>query len=145
MLWHAPRKGPFKGEDRYFSGLDFIAQLTLHIPPKGKHLVRRYGIYSSRARGTWKKRPALMTRASEQWYGWADSSAPIQAEEVETAEVGSNTSRKAWAKLLAKLYEIDVLCCPKCGGSMSVLAVIRDPQSIREIIACVDSKGRGPP
>ena len=41
VLWHAPRKGPFKGEDRYFSGLDFIAQLTLHIPPKGKHLVRR--------------------------------------------------------------------------------------------------------
>jgi hypothetical protein len=41
VLWHAPRKGPFKGADRYFSGLDFIEQLTLHIPPKGKHLVRR--------------------------------------------------------------------------------------------------------
>jgi len=39
VLWHAPSKGPFNGEDRYFSGLDLIAQLTLHIPPKGKHLV----------------------------------------------------------------------------------------------------------
>jgi SAM-dependent methyltransferase len=41
VLWRAPRKGPFKGEDRYFAGLDFIAQLTLHIPPKGNHLVRK--------------------------------------------------------------------------------------------------------
>src|SRR3989304_3117470 len=29
VLWHAPKKGLFRGEDRYFSGLDFIAQLTL--------------------------------------------------------------------------------------------------------------------
>jgi len=29
VLWHAPRKGPFKGEDRYFSGLDLIAHSLL--------------------------------------------------------------------------------------------------------------------
>ena len=156
VLWHAPRKGLFKGEDRYFSGLDFIAQLTLRIPPKGKHLVRRFGVYSSRARGTWKKRPALRTRAAEQWYGWDDSIAPVQAEAGETVAVTKRASRKAWARLLAKVYEIDVLQCPQCGGRMSVIAVIRDPQStqhstslsagsIREIINCMDPKGRGPP
>jgi hypothetical protein len=51
VLWHGPKRGHFRGENRYFSGLDFIARLTLHIPPKGKHLVRRYGVYSSRSRG----------------------------------------------------------------------------------------------
>jgi hypothetical protein len=54
VLWHASRKGPFRGEDRpfdfaqdkYFSGLDFIAQLTLHIPTKGKPFDRlRTGIW----------------------------------------------------------------------------------------------------
>jgi hypothetical protein len=45
--------------------LFFIAQITFHIPSRGKHLVRRYGIYSSRSRGTWKKRPALLTCAAE--------------------------------------------------------------------------------
>jgi hypothetical protein len=34
----------------HFSALDFIAQLTLHIPPRGRHLVRRYGVYSSQGR-----------------------------------------------------------------------------------------------
>ena len=32
--------------------LPLIAQVTLHVPPRGKHLVRRYGLYSSRSRGT---------------------------------------------------------------------------------------------
>jgi hypothetical protein len=63
VLWHAPKRGHFRGEARYFSGLDFITLITLHIPPKGKHLVRRYGVYSSRSRATWKKRPALALRA----------------------------------------------------------------------------------
>jgi hypothetical protein len=30
---------------------------------QGKHLLCRYGLYASRARGTWKKRPALSSRA----------------------------------------------------------------------------------
>ncbi|MBN1797077.1 MAG: transposase, partial [Spirochaetales bacterium] len=70
VVWKAAKKGPFKGKERYFSCTDFIAQLTLHIPPKGKHLVRRYGVYSSRSRGTWKKRKALSLRAPENWYGF---------------------------------------------------------------------------
>jgi hypothetical protein len=52
---------------------------------------------------------------------------------------------KARARLLAKVYEIDVFRCPQCGSRMSVVAVIRDPESIREIVACLEKKGRGPP
>ena len=145
VVWEAAKKGPHKGKEKYFSGPDFIAQLTLHIPPKGKHLVRRYGVCSSRARGMWKKRKALMLRAPGNWYGFATTERPDEEKDDEAVTVTQAARRKAWARLLAKVYEIDVLCCPKCGGSMSVIAVIRDPQSIREIIACVDSKGRGPP
>jgi hypothetical protein len=60
---------------------------------------------------------------------------------VETVAVTTRASRKAWARLLAKVYEIDVLQCPQCGGRMSVIAVIRDPHAIREIIVCMDAKG----
>jgi len=34
-----------------FSALDFLAELTQHIPDKGEHLVRYYGRYSHRQRG----------------------------------------------------------------------------------------------
>jgi hypothetical protein len=63
VLWHGPKKGHFRGENWYYAGLDFITRITLHIPSKGKHLVRRYGVYISRTRGTWNKRPALAYRA----------------------------------------------------------------------------------
>jgi len=43
VSWKAPGKGPHKGKERYFTSLDFIAQVTLHILEKGKHPVRRYG------------------------------------------------------------------------------------------------------
>ncbi len=41
LSWKAPENGHWKGEVRHFDSLDFIAHVTLHIPPKGKHLVRR--------------------------------------------------------------------------------------------------------
>ena len=47
--------------------------------------------------------------------------------------------------LLAKVYELDVMACPKCGSRMSVIAVIRDPAEIRKIIKCLERHGRGPP
>ena len=45
-----------------FDVLDFLAELTRHIPPKGKQLLRRYGLYSSRMKGRWQQ----MEHVSEQ-------------------------------------------------------------------------------
>jgi hypothetical protein len=42
---------------------------------------------------------------------------------------------------LAIIYVIDVFCCPKCGGRMSVVAVIRDTDEIRKIINCLKGAG----
>ncbi|MBN1522895.1 MAG: transposase [Spirochaetales bacterium] len=108
LTWKAPKKGHFRGKEEYFSGLDFIARLTLHIPPKGKHLVRRYGVYSSRSHGTWKNRPALALRAAEGWYGREEIAGMVEAEESEDVSVSNKARRKAWARLLSKVYEIDI-------------------------------------
>jgi hypothetical protein len=40
----------------------------------------------------------------------------------------------AWARLLTKVYEIDVLHCGRCGSHMKVLAVITDPPEVRGIL-----------
>ncbi len=128
-----------------FSCLDFIAQVTLHIPPQGKHLLRRYGLYASRARGTWKKRPALSSRAPLGWYGRdaGQDSGPVSLHQNQ--EIGRSERKSAWARLLAKVYEVDVWACPACGGRMSVIAVIRDPTEIGFIVTCLAKRGRGPP
>ena len=119
--------------------------MTLHIPPQGKHLLRRYGLYSSRARGTWKKRPALSSRAPEGWYGHSEAPYGGPTCMSQDFEVGRAERKSTWARLLAKVYEVDVWACPDCGGRMSVIAIIRDPAEISRIAACMRQKGRGPP
>jgi hypothetical protein len=145
VTWKSSPSGYFRGREKHFSALDFIAQLTLHIPPRGRHLVRRYGLYSSRGRGTWKDRPALRARAPQHWYGRQAAEPPTPTDAPKDQEVSTRSSRKAWARLLAKVYELDVMACPKCGSRMAVIAVILDPAEIRKIIACLAKHGRGPP
>jgi len=106
VTWKAPQKGFYKGAERRFSCLDFIAQLTLHIPPRGNHLLRRFGLYSSRGRGTWKDRPALASRAPQNWYGRQGRKPPAAGEPTEDQGVSANDSRQAWARLLAMIYDV---------------------------------------
>ena len=40
-----------------FDPLDFLAELTQHIPPARVQLIRRYGLYSSRSKGHWTRMP----------------------------------------------------------------------------------------
>ena len=47
--------------------------------------------------------------------------------------------------LLAKVYEIDPLVCPKCGCEMKIIAVIQDSVEIRDILTHLVNVGRAPP
>ena len=44
----------------------------------------------------------------------------------ESPVVFSEKKTSTWAKLIAKIYEVDPLVCPQCGGEMKVVAVIMD-------------------
>ena len=39
-----------------------------------------------------------------------------------------------WAILLKKVWDIDALRCPKCGGRMKAISVIERPSVIRRIL-----------
>jgi len=40
-----------------------------------------------------------------------------------------------WADMIRKVYEIDPLLCPSCGGKMSIISFIDDHKVIDKIIA----------
>ena len=46
----------------------------------------------------------------------------------------STESRKNWARLIQKIYEVDPLTCPKCSGEMKVISVIEDEGVIKKIL-----------
>jgi hypothetical protein len=41
---------------------------------------------------------------------------------------------KGWAEMIRKVYEVDPLLCPSCGGRMRIISFIEDHKVIDRII-----------
>jgi hypothetical protein len=56
-----------------------------------------------------------------------------------------------WAALMRRVFALDVLACPRCGGRLRVIATVQDPAVVRAILAHLglapspDSPGPAPP
>jgi len=108
--------GKHNGETEHMDYLEFIARVTSHIPDKGQVIIRYYGIYANAHRG--KKKKA----------GVEPSCPPIIEDEA------SFMPSRGWAEMIRKVYEIDPLICPKCGGQMRIISFIEDHKVIDKII-----------
>jgi len=118
-----------------FDPLDFLAEVTQHIPEPGEHLIRYYGWYSNKTRGQRSQRQPRA--AAETGVG----ARPPSAREA----------RKGWAALIKQVYEADPLCCPRCGAELKIIAFIerRQTEVIEKILRHCgrweESPARGPP
>ena len=139
VLFHTTYSEYFKQNVHMFDALDFLAELTQHIPPKRLQLIRRYGLYASRTKGCWHEMPWVAERAPEGWKATHQRGAAAEDLGYEPLsdggeEVNVDARKRAWARLLAKVYEVDPMVCPKCGGDMKVIAVIEDPDELKRIL-----------
>ena len=62
VLYRSECNPYFKTNARLFPALEFLVRLLQHLPDPRTHLVRRYGLYSSRSRGTHGPAGALARR-----------------------------------------------------------------------------------
>ena len=74
---------------KVFKAIYFIAELTRHIPPKHKHLIRYYGLYSSRTKGKAVKDGSL----AKFGYTPAAKDPTYQASNPEMESVSTKASR----------------------------------------------------
>ena len=136
----------FKENFRSFDVLDFIADVTAHIPPKHKQYIRRYGLYSSRSRGKWEEKEHIVTLAPE---GWKERHEVKTTETVKETDFESlavtKKQRSTWARLIKKVYGVDPLICPKCGSEMRIIAFILDPGETEKILQHLVKTGKPPP
>jgi hypothetical protein len=96
--------------------LEFIARVTSHIPDKGQVTVRYFGLYANAHRGKVKK-------ASHEAF-------PLRMVEEELRRLPA----KGWAEMIRKVYEVDPMVCPRCGGTMKVIAFLTDYSVVDRII-----------
>ena len=108
--------------------LEWIARITSHIPRKGSKQVIYYGAYSQAWRGR-EHRQGILPEASGK-----EKSAPS----IEDRSSYSRRRRQLWAVLLKKVWDVDALKCPKCGGQMKVISFIEQPSVIRRILKHLD-------
>jgi hypothetical protein len=96
--------------------LEFIARVTSHIPDKGQVMVRYYGLYANAHRG--KVRKASLSPSA------------LRMAEKEPKPVPS----KGWAAIIRKVYEVDSMVYPRCGGPIKVIAFITEYAVVDRII-----------
>jgi hypothetical protein len=63
----------------------------------------------------------------------------------EAGEPPPGSRRHTWAELMRRVFALDVLECPRCGGPMRILAEIHPPDAIRAILECLKLPSRAPP
>jgi hypothetical protein len=102
-----------------YDPLDFLAEVTQHIPNKGEHQIRYYGWYSNKKRGLHLKNMPKQVQAS----GSDEPDTPYRLK-----------CRMTWAALIKAVYEVDPLKCPKCGGQMKIISFIEETLVIEKIL-----------
>ena len=49
------------------------------------------------------------------------------SDDPEGAPPQSTRARISWARLLKRVFDIDIERCPHCGGTLKIIAAIEDP------------------
>ena len=98
-------------------------QLAALAPPPRLNRVRYHGILASNA-------------------GFRRLVVPGTSVSTGASSVGVSTAypsrcRLGWAALLARVFAVDVMRCPSCGGRLLLVAVLRAPSSIRRYLSGV--------
>lgn len=56
----------------------------------------------------------------------------------------SRSSRSTWAELLRRVFALDVLTCPHCGGPRRLIAQLTDPVVVRKILTHLEHESEPP-
>lgn len=117
-------------------GVELMGRLAAPIPPPRAHLTRHFGVFAPRA----KLRREIVPQSEPQAAGCGCSgSEGSRCETTARAEQGRQR-RLTWAALLARVFAIDVLACPRCKSRMQRVEWVTRPEQIRAVL-----KATGPP
>jgi hypothetical protein len=117
-----------------FEPLEFLGPLAVLVPAPRVNMVRFHGVIAPAA----KWRVAIVPECPE-----------IEADACGHVNDGNEKTGRprnyAWASLMRRVFEIDVLKCTNCNGRLRILATIHPPVNTRKILECMGLPSRAPP
>lgn len=121
------------------SPLEFIQRLAALVPRPRLHLIRFHGVLAPNAKlraMVVPQGPKLQKQATE----------AAAASECETETVQGRAHRISWARLLKRVFDIDMQHCPNCGGGeLKVIAGILERPVVEKILTHLDLDPQPPP
>ena len=115
-----------------FTPEQFVARLAALVPRPGKNLVRYHGVLAPNARDRAEIVPSARAAGDD-----GASRQPPAAPAPPKARTGRYL---LWHELLRRVFEIDVLACPKCGGRLRLLCTVHDGFSARRYLQGVSAQ-----
>ena len=129
---------------------EFLDRLADLVPPPRKHRHRYHGVVSLN-HWFWKAVTALAIgnvgkrgEAATGGHG-GDGPATEGCRDAQAKPRSHDTSRIAWAKLIARVEEGFPLECPNCGGDIRRIAFITEPGAVRKILTHLGEPPDPPP
>ena len=110
--------------------MEFMQRLAALVPRPRPHLIRFHGVLAPNA----KFRSQVMPVPPQ----------PTTQGEGDCAHARSKPLRMIWARLLKRVFDIDIERCA-CGGKLKLIAVIEEPDVIEKILKHIGLDPQPPP
>lgn len=126
-----------------FTPQDLIVRLCAAGPPPFFHMVRYYGVLSSRS----SHRARVVPEPPRDSSAHRAPKAPGDQLEllVEQSDAPALSARRRWAWLLSHVFGADLELCPKCGGPMRFAEVAKTENAARRLMVKLGLAPHPPP
>ena len=129
-----------------YEPLELMERLAALVHPPRFNITRFYGIFAPAA----SLRPRVIPEAEASSHPrHPDCQSGVEAPATDPEKTKKKRGRQSrncpWARLMERVFELDVLACPRCGGRLRILAAIDSPDVIHKILACLGLSTRPPP
>ena len=106
----------------------FMRRLAALVPRPRLHLIRFHGVLA----------PNAALRAA------VVPGPPEQPSEDAARHAQKAPARMSWARLLRRVFDLDLEHCPQCGGELKIIAAIEEPAVIVRILTHLGLPARAP-
>ncbi len=121
-----------------FEPTELIEKLAVLVPWPRSNALRYHGVF---APGSKWREAVIRDRSTPPTLSGPEPA----ARRSQAAGFSLRQRRLSGAKLMARVFESDVLLCDRCGGRAKVIAAITQPKIIRAILESLGLSARAPP